>query len=97
MGTEICLTSCRNRGIGSHNCGHFEDVAVFCATSISELTLLHNLVTLLLASHSHGSFMISVCKPKQSHDVDFCEPNKLLACTIMLENNSQDHFLGNDC
>ena len=30
-GNESCLLSCANLGIGSHNCGHFEDVAIFCS------------------------------------------------------------------
>ena len=28
--TDTTLLSCRHRGIGSHNCGHYEDIAVFC-------------------------------------------------------------------
>jgi len=32
-GSESCLLSCRNRGIGSHNCIHFEDVAISCSGS----------------------------------------------------------------
>ena len=29
-GTESRLTSCRRNSIGSHNCFHFEDVAINC-------------------------------------------------------------------
>ena len=29
-GGESCLISCLNMGIGSHNCNHSEDVAIFC-------------------------------------------------------------------
>jgi len=29
--SESCLLSCRNRGIGFHNCSHFEDVAISCS------------------------------------------------------------------
>ena len=32
IGTESRLTSCSNRGIGSHNCNHSDDVAVYCNT-----------------------------------------------------------------
>ena len=31
FGSESCLISCSNRGIGSHNCGHSEDVAISCS------------------------------------------------------------------
>ena len=30
-GTESRLISCPNRGVGSHNCFHSEDVAVYCS------------------------------------------------------------------
>ena len=30
-GSQTCLLSCSNRGIGSHNCGHSEDVAISCS------------------------------------------------------------------
>jgi len=30
-GGEACLLSCSNNGIGSHNCNHSADVAIFCA------------------------------------------------------------------
>jgi len=30
-GSESCLLSCTNRGIGSHNCLHSEDVAIYCS------------------------------------------------------------------
>jgi len=29
-GTELRLTNCSNRGVGVHNCGHFEDAGVEC-------------------------------------------------------------------
>ena len=29
-GTELQLTSCRNRGVGVHNCFHFQDAGVVC-------------------------------------------------------------------
>ena len=32
-GTESRLTSCSNRGIGVHDCSHYEDVAIYCASS----------------------------------------------------------------
>jgi len=31
FGTESCLLSCRNNGIGVHNCVHSEDVAISCS------------------------------------------------------------------
>ena len=31
-GTESRLLSCSNRGIGTHNCGHSEDVAIYCSS-----------------------------------------------------------------
>jgi len=31
FGSETCLLSCYNRGIGSNNCGHSEDVAISCS------------------------------------------------------------------
>ena len=31
VGTESRLISCSNRGVGSHNCVHSEDVAVYCS------------------------------------------------------------------
>jgi len=30
-GGESCLLSCSNRGIGSHNCAHYEDVVISCS------------------------------------------------------------------
>ena len=30
-GTELQLVNCRNRGVGVHNCEHFEDAGVVCA------------------------------------------------------------------
>ena len=29
-GSESCLISCSNMGIGSHNCDHSQDVAIYC-------------------------------------------------------------------
>ena len=29
-GTELQLTSCKNRGVGVHNCFHFKDAGVVC-------------------------------------------------------------------
>ena len=29
-GTELQLTSCKNRGVGVHNCFHYQDVGVVC-------------------------------------------------------------------
>jgi len=31
FGSESCLLSCSNNGIGVHNCGHSEDVAISCS------------------------------------------------------------------
>ena len=31
FGTESCLLSCFNNGIGVHNCGHSEDQAISCS------------------------------------------------------------------
>lgn len=30
QGSEARLTSCSNRGIEQHDCGHSEDVAIYC-------------------------------------------------------------------
>ena len=38
-GSESRLTSCTNNGIGVHNCGHSEDVAIYCAC-MSNLSLI---------------------------------------------------------
>ena len=32
-GSELRLLKCSHRGIGSHNCGHSEDVSVRCSGS----------------------------------------------------------------
>ena len=32
--TDITLLSCRHREIGTHNCGHYEDIAVFCNSKL---------------------------------------------------------------
>jgi len=37
-GSESCLLSCSNNGIGFHDCSHFEDVAIFCSGSRSPST-----------------------------------------------------------
>jgi len=37
-GNELCLLSCSNNGIGVSDCGHFEDVAIFCSGSRSPST-----------------------------------------------------------
>ena len=29
-GTELQLTDCRNRGVGVHNCFHYQDAGVVC-------------------------------------------------------------------
>ena len=34
-GFESCLLSCSNNGIGVHNCGHSDDVAITCSGSRS--------------------------------------------------------------
>ena len=34
-GSESCLLSCSNRGIGSNDCSHSEDVAIYCYGSRS--------------------------------------------------------------
>jgi len=39
QGFESRLTSCSNRGIGSNNCDHSEDVAIFCAGTTSAVAL----------------------------------------------------------
>ena len=36
-GTELQLTDCRNRGVGVHYCGHYEDAGVVC---IGKLAIL---------------------------------------------------------
>ena len=40
VGNETHLVSCSNGGIGSHNCAHFEDVAIYCSTG--KLTVATN-------------------------------------------------------
>jgi len=39
-GTESRLTSCSNNGIGVHDCSHYEDVAIYCASSGNNFELL---------------------------------------------------------
>ena len=40
-GSESRLIACRNRGLGSHNCGHSEDAGVRC-TGEYAITSLHS-------------------------------------------------------
>ena len=47
-GGETCLLSCSNRGLGSHNCNHSEDVAIFCfgpRTSSRDCTFIDTATT----------------------------------------------------
>jgi len=54
VGTETCLVTCPNRGIGSSSCSHFEDVAIFCAGRTGELlhtTIKTNRAIMVLIAH----------------------------------------------
>jgi len=34
-GSETHLFNCRHNGWGQHNCGHYEDVSITCASSVN--------------------------------------------------------------
>jgi len=63
---ESCLLSCSNKGIGSHNCAHSEDLAIYCSGSrysspdcsfISTSKFTSSLVGRLLPDHDNRIVM----------------------------------------
>ena len=67
--TVACLLSCSNRGIGSHNCAHSEDLAIYCSGTrysspdcsfISTSKLTSSLVESLLPDHDNRIVMFFV-------------------------------------
>ena len=53
-GFESRLTSCTNRGIGSHNCRHSEDVAIYCAAGTSTCMSAYINLSLMMTPTTRG-------------------------------------------
>ena len=51
-GTELQLTDCRNRGVGVHYCGHYEDAGVVC---IGKLAILIKRTTPCIRTNNFSS------------------------------------------